>query len=330
MMKRFWLILITLLLSLSFVGGAMAKMNLTAVSASPGGSWYATMGAIAELVNKEVPEVNISAVPGSGVANPISVSTNEAQLGYAFPPFIMAARNAEGPYEGRPKAEDLRTIAGGFGSSPLQFAIRKDLAEKHGIENVSDLVKKKLPLRYVTNTPGTTDEYLGRMLLEFYGATYADIESWGGSVFMGGYTDHVQMMKDNHADVMINNINPPAGPFVEVALSVPLKILPIDEEGMKYMVEKQAHRPYVIPAGTYSEQEKDIQTATVLTTIIVNKDVPEEIVYKITKVLCDNVELVRSFAPATRIFDPETAWENLGAPLHPGAEKYYREKGYMQ
>lgn len=329
-MRRIGILILALLLGIVFCTAAFAKLNLVAVSASPGGSWYATMGAIAELMNKEVPEVNISATPGSGVANPVSVSLNNAQLGYAFPPFIRAALLAEGPYEGKPKAENLRTIAGGFGSSPLQFAVRKDLADRHGIETVKDLVEKKLPLRYVTDNAGTTDEYLGRMLLEFYGATYKDIESWGGKVFLGGYTDHVQMMKDNHADVMINNINPPAGPFVEVALSVPLKILPLTEDGLEYMFKEQAHRPFTVPAGTYAGQDKDIPTATVLTTICVNKDVPEDIVYKITKTLSEKADVVRSFAPATQVFDPVTAWENLGAPLHPGAERYYREVGYMK
>jgi len=313
----------------SFASVSLA-LELVAVSASPGGSWFAVMGGICEILQKNDKSMQFRAIPGSGVANPISVGSNKAQLGFAFPPNIAESLTAVGAYEGKEAVPGLRTIVGGFGSSPLHFAMRKDFADKHGIRSLKDIADKKIAVRICTDIAGTTDEYWGRKLLEFYGITYDNVKKWGGKVILGGYSDHVQLIKDGHADMAINNINIPAGPFVEMMLSVPMVILPFDDKGIEFMTNKMHHTPFTIPAGTYKGQDKDVLVATVLTSLITNDKVSEEIVYKITKILDEQKEEIRKLAPATAKFDPKNGIKNLGAPLHPGAEKYYKEVGYLK
>lgn len=308
-----------------------AKVNLTAISASPGGSWFAVMGATAELVHEKDPSISIKATPGSGAANALAVAMGtKAQLGFTFPPFAIAALEGTEPFEGRPKAEKLRAIHAGFGLSPIQFVVRKEFADKYGIKSLKDISDKKVPIRIVTDNPGTSDEFVGRKLLEYYGATYNEIKKWGGSITLTGYTDAVQLIQDGHADMAINNIIEPSGPFVEMQLNVPLEHLSLDEGGIQYAVDELAHIPHIISKGTYKGQENDIHTVGMYSVHVVNADVPEDVVYRITKIICENVDDFRSFSVSTKVFNPKTAFEGCGIMLHPGAERYYKEMGYVK
>lgn len=323
------LIFITFSLNSAF---AVEKIDITAVSASPGGSWYAIMGGMAEIIKQEEPNINIKTTPGGSFANILRVANNEAQLGFTFPFWITQALERSGDYAARPELEkgSLLTLAGGFGSSPLQFAVTSELAEKYGIETVKDLIDKKVPMKIAVNVPGTHEPWALEKIFGFYGATLKDVESWGGPIQYGGYANSVQLMKDGHADVLLLDINPPAGPFVEILVSRKLKFIPLTQDAIDYMVEKQGHVYSVIPANTYEGQEVDIPTATMLTILITNDKMPEEVAYSIIKILDKKKEQLQSLAAALEVFNPETSWENLIAPLHPGAERAYRELGYMK
>lgn len=321
-----------LLLTIAFSGAAgAAQINLTAVSASPGGAWFATMGALAELIHQKDPSINIKSTPGNGAANALAVAMGQnAQMGFTFPPFAISAMNGTEPFEGRPKAEKLRAIHAGFGLSPIQFGMRKDFADKYGIKSFKDIAEKKPPIRLVMDNPGTSDEFAGRKVFEFYGITYDDIKKWGGRVSLTGYTDAVQLIQDGHADIAVNNVAAPAGPYVEMLLNVPLVFLSLDDGAVEYMSDKLGHVPVTIPAGTYKGQETDMITAGMYSVNVINADVPEDVVYRITKIICENEETFRTFATNTKSFEAKTAYEGVGVPLHPGAEKYYREAGYLK
>jgi len=334
-MKRFSMFFLIIaifgaLIAAPIPAAANQPIDLTAVSASPGGAWFATMGGLAELINRNDPYINVTSIPGSGAANALTVGMGiNAQMGFTFPPFAIAAMNATEPFEGRPKAENLRAIHAGFGLSPIQFAMRKDFAERHGIKTMRDIVEKQVPIRIVTNNPGASDEFVGRKLFEFFGATYDDIQRWGGRVTLTGYTDSVQLMQDGHADMAINNIAAPAGPFVEMLLNVPLVFLDIGDDGRNYLFENLGHVPHTIPAGTYSGQYEDILTGAMYSVHVVNADVPEDVVYRITKIILENEETFRTFAANTRNFEASTSFEGTAIPLHPGAERYFREAGFL-
>jgi TRAP transporter TAXI family solute receptor len=138
------------------------------------------------------------------------------------------------------------------------------------------------------------------------------------------------MIQDGHADMAINNIAEPAGPFLEMQLNVPLVFLSIDEDGINYLTGSLAHIPHTIRASTYKGQDSDLQTAAMFSVHVINADVPEEIVYSITKTICENEEAFRTFAANTKTFTASTAFEGCGIPLHPGAERYFKEMSYLK
>lgn len=217
-------------------------------------------------------------------------------------------------------------IAGGFGNNYVQFAV----AEEIGLTSFADFIKKRYPLKIAVERKGTTDEWTLALALSFYKLGYADIAKWGGKITNTGYTDQATMMKDRHVDGLWMNIAIPAPVIQDSLLSRKLKLLALPEEAIKWMGEQYSLARGEIPVGSYGIVDKPVSTVLHITSIAVNANVPEDVVYVITKVLCENMDRVHAIHASAKGFDPKTAWQNLGAPLHKGAEKYYREKGYMK
>ena len=76
--------------------------------------------------------------------------------------------------------------------------------------------------------------------------------------------------------------------------------------------------------------EQEMVVPAINLSLIVNKDVDEDVVYRITKAINENIDAVHNIGPTFKAYDPASTWQSIGAPLHPGAEKYYREKGYLK
>ena len=323
-LKNTTLILAIGVLFLIGMASSTWALTLKAAAGGAGGGWYQAFSQIVQLVKEKEPSINIKVVPGSCLANPPRVNSGEVQLGFAFPPFINAASNGKKPYK---KAyPNIRTIAVGFGKNPLQFVVTKD----SGISSVEEIVQKKIPLKLAADRVGTTDEWCTKTVLGFYKVTYKDIKKWGGKVMHLGYGDIETSLKDRNADATFVIISPPASIITSVAISRPIRLLEMPQPLMDYLINDWSFSPSVIEKGTYKGQDQDVRTALLSTAIMVRKDVPEDIVYKITKVILENPERIRKISPTFKDFNPASAVTGTGAELHPGTMKYAREKGYLK
>ena len=99
---------------------------------------------------------------------------------------------------------------------------------------------------------------------------------------------------------------------------------------IKELSEKYGMQELIIPAGIYPGQNTNIRTIGMPAVLFVRNDAPNDLVYAMTKVVCEKAEYLSAFNKAFKEFNPENAWKNLGIKLHPGAEKYFKEKGYMK
>lgn len=302
----------------------LSPITLQGSAGGVGGVWYIILAGVADLIKEKVPEIQIKVVPGGGLINPPRVAKGDVQLAMVFAPQAAATYYGRDPF--KEKTPDIRMIAGGFGNNYVQFAV----AEETGLTSFADFIKKKYPLKIAVERKGTTDEWTLALALSFYKLGYADIAKWGGKITNTGYTDQATMMKDRHVDALWMNIAIPAPVIQDSLLSRKLKLLALPEEAIKWMGEQYSLARGEIPVGSYGIVDKPIPTVLHITSIAVNANVPEDVVYVITKVLCENMDRVHAIHASARGFDPKTAWQNLGAPLHKGAEKYYREKGYLK
>jgi hypothetical protein len=133
-------------------------------------------------------------------------------------------------------------------------------------------------------------------------------------------------------DILFANLAVPGAAIQEASLGRKMRILPMDDDLIKFMEGLGLSRG-VIPKGSYKDvvnNDVDIPTIAMANTIVANAKVPADVVHDFTKVLVTNVDGVRRVHPAFKDFDPKDAPKLASLPLHPGAERAYREAGLLK
>jgi TRAP transporter TAXI family solute receptor len=316
-----------------FAGGApgaraqQQPVSLAFATLDSGSAWYIYGATMAELIRKALPAgSNVDVKPRSGgVGNPKLVARNETPIGFAFTVTNRWAYEGKEAYD--QKLDNLRALVGGLDTYYMIAVASKRLA----INSVKDIRDRKLGVKGTSQPVGSLGEFSARQLLKGAGMSYADIRTWGGSMQHVGYNVIVDAFKDGRADVLFAVITPKHPSVTEIANDVDVKFLGLDAETIKAL-QPLGYVPATMPANTFKGQTEPVQTVGFPTVLITNKDLPEPIAYTITKTLVENKDaLVRGHAGLSE-FDPRTAWQpdKVGIPLHPGAERVYREKGWMK
>jgi TRAP transporter TAXI family solute receptor len=302
-------------------------VSLAFATLDTGSAWYVYGATMAELLRRALPPgSNIDVKPrAGGVGNPRLVAKNEMPLGFGF---TVTNRWA---YEGKEayteKLENLRGLVGGLDTYYLVAVATRKL----GISSVREIKDKKLPVKVYTQPIGALGEFAGRQLLRANGMSYADIKGWGGSTNHVGYNIIIDAFKDGRADILFAVVTPKHPSISEIVNDVDVKFLGLDPESAKALAPL-GYNAATMPPETFKGQSEPVKTAGFPTVLITNKDLPEAVAYTVTKTVLENKDaLVRGHAGLAE-FDPKTAWqpEKVGIPLHPGAEKAYREKGWMK
>ncbi|MBI2156897.1 MAG: TAXI family TRAP transporter solute-binding subunit [Candidatus Rokubacteria bacterium] len=327
-MKRIARITLLLLLAVT-VAGAWAQQPVTLAFSTldTGSAWYVYGATMAEMLRKALPAgSNVDVKPRSGgVGNPRLVAKNETPLGLSFTVTNRWAYEGKEAYDA--KLDNLRALVGGLDTYYLVAVVPKKL----GLAGVKDLKDKKLAVKGTTQPVGSLGEFAARQLMRSAGMSYADIKAWGGSMQHAGYNVIVDAFKDGRADMLIAVVTPKHPSVTEIANAVDVKFLGLDAETMKALAPL-GYVPATMPPNTFKGQTEPVQTVGFPTVVITNKDLPEPVAYTITRTLLENKDaLVRGHA-GLAAFDPKTAWqpEKVGIPLHPGAERAFREKGWMK
>ena len=330
MKRRFGqIILIFSIISFFVIGSAIAEtVTLTAASGGTGGTWFGQMAAISKLIQEEEPDIVLKTVPGAGLANVVRVNNNEAQIAWSMPIINRWAVKGEDPF--KKTNPNVRGIAVGFTLHPCRFYAIRDA----GIDSLEQIAEKKLPINLVVSTRGRADEKLGRMMLDYYGISYDSIKKSGGRIMHLEYMDQSKKIKDGQADILFHMWPVPSSFIQEIVLTTPMKSLPQDPELAKVFADKYGFATTTISPGLYKQKVVDVEytTPAVDLALIVNKDIDDDIVYRITKAICENEAKIHSISSRFKTFAAKKAGnvKLIGVPLHPGAEKYYREKGYIQ
>lgn len=307
------------------VGTASEKVTVQAVAGGLGGDWYMTLSALSELINKKEPSIVIKVVQGGGITNPATIGEGKSDMGYVFPTFAKAAYEGTNPYTKR--YPDLRVMVIGFGSAYLEISVLAD----RKIDSFEDVFRKKRPIRFLVNRKGTTTAWFFDRILEYYKVNRTTIEAWGGKVYYTAYADWPQLAKDGHIDLMFNQVSIPSAVLQEIASARKIKLLHFPSDLREFMAKKYALEKAPIPAGTYRFQKEDARSLRLSYGLAVRSTVPDRVVYRILEVIDSNIEQVKAIHPVfQKEFDIRTGWKLPGAPLHPAAERFYKDKGYMR
>lgn len=170
-----------------------------------------------------------------------------------------------------------------------------------------------------------------RLILEAYGMTYEQIKSWGGQVTPTSTGVAQAQMVDGKADVWINMVTAGHPSISELAISTDLVFLPLSDEVIKKLTAYGYEKTF-LPAKSFKGQDRDVPLVGWPTILLAHRDLKPEAAYLLTKTTVENKEKLVKAHAGFKDFNPEDAWklDRYGIPLHPGAERYYRDKGMMK
>ncbi|PYM84800.1 MAG: hypothetical protein DME13_11935 [Candidatus Rokuibacteriota bacterium] len=327
-MRRAIVITAALALVVPALTATAQQKNLTWTAGQVGGGWYSQAGGFVELIKSKDPSFNIKVVPGAGIQNMSKLQQGETEIAWGLPPFIAASYNGQDPY--KDKHPDMRLVMNGLGYVHIQVGVPVEYPA-NTMKDVFEIAKTK-PITIGTTPPGGSDEWVMRKVFEFYKTTYADVRAKGGKVILVSYSDLTTQYRDRNMDVFFANLAVPGAAIQEASLARKMKILPLDDDCIKFLEGHGLSRG-VIPRGSYKDvvnNDKDIPTITMANTIVANQKVPADVIYQFTKVLLADVNGVRKVHPAFKDFEPKDAVRLANVPLHPGAEKAYKEAGLLK
>lgn len=299
------------------------ELKVTIAGGSSGGLWSTVGEGLGEAIKRYYPKCTFTYQPGQDGANVITVITNQADFGIVSSAAAKWAYNGEKPYSS--KVDKVRTVAF-LHPMPYHFVV----VQKSGIQSIKQIVEEKIPFVAAVNTKNSPMEISNHIVLESYGTSYEEIEKNGGKIQYIAPSKANDQISDNKMDGSLSPLPAPAGNLVELNTTRPLKLLSLSDRSIRAMEEKLGAKPYTIKAGTYSFVKKDIRTASIDTILITSADVPEDVVYKVTKAIYENLDYLYTVHKSFKAMTKETIANVTGAPLHPGAEKFYKEVGILK
>jgi len=293
-----------------------AAQQVTMMTGPQGGSWVPLGGALKNMWEKAVPGLAMTVTPGAGIANVRGIDEGKAHIGLANSPTTVDGIEGRAPYP--KKVTKVCQVANLY---PQYFQVAA-LADAK-VNSYADLKGKSL----VTQPKGNTAEAVTEAVLKANGMSY---QSLAKANFQASYTDAVSMMKDGHAQVMTMGTTAPASAIMDLASARDVKLVPVDDKTMAEMNRQNpGYIKRVVKAGTYPKQDKDVPVIGYSTHIVAACDLPEDVVYKITKAMAENVDDMAAVVKPIAGLTPKDMAVDIGVPFHKGATKYYKEKGAL-
>jgi TRAP transporter TAXI family solute receptor len=292
-------------------GSAAQAQQVRLMTGPQGGSWYPLGGAIANIADKAGLKVQV--LPGAGIANVKAVEGGKAEMGFGNSISTVDGVAGRAPFDTPTK--NVCNVASLY---PQYFQVVANADA--GIKSLADLKGKSIAVQ----PKGNTAEFISQQALEVYGLKYPDMSR----VSYVSYTDAVSLMKDNNAQAFTLGTTVPASSIMDLASARDIQLVGIPDD--KFQAIRQLNPGYtklVIPAGSYPKQTQDVQTIGYATHLVARCDLDEKVVYDILKGMVANKPDLAAIASAMKDLTPKMMAEDIGVPLHRGAQRFYKEVG---
>ncbi|HJS30875.1 MAG TPA: TAXI family TRAP transporter solute-binding subunit [Alphaproteobacteria bacterium] len=291
-------------------GGASAE-SVRFMTGPQGGVWIPLGGALKDMFEKGIPGTSVQALPGAGIANVRGVEEGKTELGFGNSISTVDAIKGNAPFPAPHK--NVCNVATLY---PQYFQVVVPVDAK--INSVQDLKGKALS----TQPRGNTGEQATRDLLKAVGLTYNDVKTSFVS-----YTDSVTQLKDGHAQAFTLGTTIPSSAVMDLAAGRDIKLLDLSPYLDAMRKINPGYTLVNVPAGTYPKQDKDVKVIAYATHMVASCKLSEDTVYKMTKIIAENTAALASINKAIGSLTVQGMAEDIGVPFHPGAAKFYREKG---
>ncbi|SDJ72405.1 TAXI family TRAP transporter solute-binding subunit [Billgrantia gudaonensis] len=286
------------------------------------GVYYVVGQSVCRMVNRGSDDHNIrcnAPSTGGSVANVNGMKSGELDMGVVQSDVQYRAYHGEANFEDDGAWEDMRAVFKMHGE-PLTVVARAD----SGIEHFSDFPDKRVNI----GNPGSGQRNTMEVVMEAMG--------WDEDTFaLASELDAAEQaaaLADNNVDAMVYVVGHPNGSIQEATTTVEANLIPVTGPEIDELIETY---PYysksVIPGGLYRGNDEDVETFGVSATFVTHAGIDADVVYETVKAVFDNFDRYKRLHPAFENLDPEDMIsQGLTAPLHEGAERYYREQGWIE
>jgi len=294
------------------------KTDLQMGTGSTGGTYFALGQEMANVMNAHVVSegFNVSAVAsGASVENLANIARGDFQLGLTVHVPALDAYKGEGDFEG--VAVDNFGFMGHVYPEVMQVVTTKNT----GITSIADLKGKKVTI----GPAGSGTQAAAKLILEAYGISDGDYQS-----YEEGFGDAAGKLQDGQIDASFGLLGLPASSVEELATQREVVILPIEGDALKYIEENSPYKSLEIPGDAYKFLDGPVNTITAYAILVGSlNQISEELGYEIVKGLYENASDI-THASGSHMTIENIMNGSEGLPMHPGAEKYFKEIGALK
>jgi uncharacterized protein len=292
-----------------------AKKFVSIASGWVVGVYYPLAGAISNIAHKNLPDIKVTVESsGASVANAKLIASGDADMAILQNDIAFYAMQGTKPMFDKPVA-NMRGITALY-QEHCQIQARKDSK----ISSVKDLKGK----RVCVGPLGSGTEQNAIQILEAYGLAFSDL----GKVERLTATESADYLKDGRLDAAFYSVGVGAAGLVDTAMTVDSIIVPIDDKAAEALIKKYPFfTKAIVPKTAYKGMEEDVPTIAVMAILVARAEMEEDMAYRITKVIFDNIGDIERAHAKGREVTLQSALNGMSIPLHPGAEKFFKEKG---
>jgi uncharacterized protein len=303
--------------AMSLIGGARAADFINVLTGGTSGIYYPMGVALSQVYGKAIPSAKAAVQATKASAENLNLlQAGRGEVGFTLGDALSDAwkGDAESGF-----ATPLKKLRGMAGIYPNYIQIVA--SAESGIKSLADLKGKRISV----GAPKSGTELNARAVLKAAGLGYKDF----AKVEYLPFGESVELMKNRQLDVTLQSAGLGVASLRDLAVSMKIVVVEIPADVVT-KVGDAAYQPAVIPADTYDGQTKDVPSIAIQNFLVTHEGVPADTVYKMTKALWENLDALVAAHAAGKGIRKENALKGMPAPLHPGAEKYYREVGMLK
>lgn len=295
-------------------GTARAEF-INVLTGGTSGVYYPLGVALTKIYAESIPDARPTAqATKASVENLNLLDAGKGEIAFTLGDSLALAWAGDADAGFKKKLEGLRTVAAIY-PNYIQVVASQD----SGIKTLADLKGKRVSV----GAPKSGTEINARAILGAAGLKYEDL----GKVEYLPFAESVELMKNRQLDATLQSAGLGVASIRDLASAVPITVVEVpaadvEKIGLPYV-------PVTIPAGTYTGQDADVQTAGVQNFLVTRADLSDDLVYAMTKSMFDHLDQMAAAHAAAKGIKLDEAAKNSPVPLHPGAERFYKEKGAM-
>ena len=310
-----------LLIAASLLGAGSAALAqqkfINILTGGQSGVYYPLGVALSQIYAKAIPDVRTSAQATKASAENLNLlEAGRGELAFTLGDALSDAWKGDAEAGFKTPLKKLRTMAATY-SNYIQIVASAD----SGIKTLADLKGKRISV----GAPKSGTELNARAVLKAAGLTYADF----AKVEYLPFGESVDLMKNRQLDVTLQSAGLGVASIRDLSSAVPIVVVPVPA-AVVAKIGDAAYQAASIPANTYNGQAAPVETVAIKNFLVTHEGVSADLVYAMTKALFDNLDQLAAAHAAAKAISRQDAATNPPAPLHPGAERYYKEVGVLK